>query len=52
MKRVLALAAAAVAGYAAWTKVQRDREERDLWAEVTDTFDERPPASTGGSFSR
>ena len=39
MKRVLALAAAAVAGYAAWTKVQRDREERDLWAEVTDDVD-------------
>ena len=52
MKRVVALAVAAAAGYAVWVKVQRDREERDLWAEVTDTFDERPPASGGVTFGR
>ena len=40
MKKALMLAAAALAGYAVWTKVQQDREERDLWAEVTDSFGE------------
>ncbi|MGC5614659.1 DLW-39 family protein [Georgenia sp. Z1491] len=36
MKKVLIVLAAAVAGYAVWIKVQQDREERAIWAEVTD----------------
>jgi len=44
MKRALLIAAAAAAGYVAWIKVRQDREERDLWAEVTDSFGETPPA--------
>ncbi|MFC4554804.1 DLW-39 family protein [Georgenia faecalis] len=40
MKKILMLAAVAVAGYSVWTSVQRNREERDLWAEVTDSFGE------------
>ncbi len=38
MKKFLGLAALATAGYAVWTKVKADREERALWAEVTDSF--------------
>lgn len=38
MKKFLILAAVAVAGYVIWRKVQEDREERELWAEVTDDF--------------
>lgn len=45
MKKVFLIAAAAAAGYAAWLKIQQDREERDLWAEVTDSFGETPSAS-------
>ncbi|GAA1640446.1 MULTISPECIES: DLW-39 family protein [Georgenia] len=43
MKKALLLAAAGVAGYLAWIKIRQDREERDLWAEVTDSFGEEPP---------
>ncbi|ROR72923.1 DLW-39 family protein [Bogoriella caseilytica] len=42
MKKVLLITAAAVAGYFAWLKIQQDREERDLWREVTDSFGEQP----------
>ena len=42
MKKLVLLAATAVTGYAVWIKVQQDREERDLWAEVTDSFEEYP----------
>ena len=42
MKKALLLATAAIAGYVAWIKVRQDREERDLWAEVTDSFGEQP----------
>jgi hypothetical protein len=42
MKKVFLITAAAVAGYLAWLKIQQDREERDLWAEVTDSFGEEP----------
>lgn len=38
MKKILGLAALAGAGYAVWSKVKADREERELWAEVTDSF--------------
>ncbi len=38
MKKVFLMTAAAVIGYGAWTKVKQDREERALWAEVTDSF--------------
>lgn len=36
MKKVLLITAAAVAAFLAWQKIQADREERELWAEVTD----------------
>ena len=36
MKKFLLVAAAAVVGYVVWIKVQQDREERAIWAEVTD----------------
>jgi hypothetical protein len=36
MKKVVLLAALAAAVVLVWTKVAADREERDLWAEVTD----------------
>ncbi|WP_019135626.1 DLW-39 family protein [Cellulomonas massiliensis] len=39
MKKVLLLVALAAAGYVVWQKYQQDRDERDLWAEVTDTFE-------------
>lgn len=36
MKKVLWLAALAGAAVLIWKKVAADREERELWAEVTD----------------
>ena len=39
MKKLLLLAAVAAVGYVAWQKYTEDRDERDLWAEVTDTFE-------------
>ncbi len=36
MKKLLALAFVAAAGLVAWRKVQSDRAEQALWAEVTD----------------
>jgi hypothetical protein len=39
MKKVLLLLAVAAAGYIAWQRYAEDRDERDLWAEVTDTFE-------------
>jgi len=39
MKKLLLLAAVAAVGYVAWQKFSQDRDERDLWAEVTDTFE-------------
>ena len=50
MKKFLALATAAVAGYALWIKIQQEREERDIWAEVTDSFGETPEDQA--AFSR
>ncbi len=35
-------AAGALAGWLVWTKVQEEREERSIWAEVTDSFGETP----------
>ncbi len=40
MKKLLFLAALAAAGYVLYTKYLQDRDERDLWAEVTDTLDD------------
>lgn len=40
MKKLLFLAALAAAGYVLYTKYVQDRDERDLWAEVTDTLDD------------
>ncbi len=36
MKKILAVAVAAVAGFAVWRKVEAGRAEQELWAEVTD----------------
>lgn len=37
MKKLLVLAALAAVGYVAYTRYVADRDEQDLWAEVTDT---------------
>jgi len=39
MKKLLLLLAVAAAGYVVYQKMTQDRDERDLWAEVTDTFE-------------
>lgn len=39
MKKFLVVATVLAAGYVVFRKIQQDREERDLWAEVTDGFD-------------
>ncbi len=39
MKKVLLLMLAAAGLYGAWRRVQEDRDDRDLWAEVTDSLD-------------
>lgn len=39
MKKLLFLAALAAAGYVLYTKYLKDRDERDLWAEVTDSVE-------------
>ncbi|HWB36959.1 MAG TPA: DLW-39 family protein [Rugosimonospora sp.] len=39
MKKLLFLAALAAAGYVLYTRYLQHRDERDLWAEVTDTLD-------------
>ncbi len=36
MKKLLALVLVAAGGLVAWRKVQSDRAEQALWAEVTD----------------
>lgn len=39
MKKFLVFAVIAAAGYVVWRKIEEDRLERDLWAEVTDGFE-------------
>jgi Tfp pilus assembly protein PilE len=39
MKKLLVLAVLAGVGYLAYQRYVQDRDERDLWAEVTDTLD-------------
>jgi hypothetical protein len=39
MKKLLLLVAFAAVGYVAWQQYAQDRDDRDLWAEVTDTFE-------------
>ena len=39
MKKVLLLLLAAAGGYLAWRRVEDDRQDRDLWAQVTDTVE-------------
>jgi len=36
MKKLLIALVAVVAGYVAWRTYAEDRDERDLWTEVTD----------------
>ncbi|ROS75555.1 DLW-39 family protein [Cellulomonas sp. PhB143] len=39
MKKLLLVLLAAGAGYLVWRKYNESADERDLWAEVTDTFE-------------
>ena len=39
MKKLLIALIAAVAGYVIWRTYAEDRDERDLWTEVTDELD-------------
>jgi len=39
MKKILFLLAVAGASYVVWRQIAEDRDERDLWAEVTDSFE-------------
>jgi hypothetical protein len=39
MKKLLLLLVLAAVGYVVYQKVAQDRDERDLWSEVTDTFE-------------
>jgi hypothetical protein len=36
VKKLLLLVAVAAAGYVLWTRYAAERDDRDLWAEVTD----------------
>jgi len=36
MKKILVVLMAAVAGFAIWRKLEADKAEQALWAEVTD----------------
>ena len=38
MKKLLFVLVVVGAGYAVWRKLSEDNAERDLWSEVTDTF--------------
>ncbi|MGO1316371.1 MAG: DLW-39 family protein [Cellulomonadaceae bacterium] len=39
MKKFVLLVLALAAGYVIWRKVSEDSAERDLWAEVTESFE-------------
>ncbi|WP_231494841.1 DLW-39 family protein [Cellulomonas sp. KRMCY2] len=39
MKKLLVALLAAAAGYVIWRTYAEDRDERDLWTEVTDEID-------------
>ncbi|WP_233571439.1 DLW-39 family protein [Cellulomonas triticagri] len=39
MKKLLLLTAVAAVAYVAWTRYAAERDDRDLWAEVTDTVE-------------
>jgi len=39
MKKLLLLLGVVTAGYLVWRRFEDDRDERDLWAEVTDNFE-------------
>jgi len=38
MRKLLLLLGVATVGYLVWRRFEDDRDDRDLWAEVTDTF--------------
>jgi hypothetical protein len=40
MNKALLLLLAAATGYLVWRRVEEDRQDRDLWAEVTDTVEQ------------
>jgi hypothetical protein len=39
MKKLLLLVVVAAAGYVAWMRYAAERDDRDLWAEVTDPIE-------------
>jgi len=39
MKKIIFLVGAALAAFAVWRKVEADKAEQALWAEVTDPVD-------------
>ena len=39
MKKVLLLLLVAAAGFLVWRRIEEDRQDRDLWAEITDTVE-------------
>ena len=45
VKRVVWAAVGGLAGWLVWSKVQEEREDRALWAEVTDSLDAAPASS-------
>lgn len=42
VKKFVLIAVGAAAGWIVWSRVQQERAERELWAEVTDSFGETP----------
>lgn len=42
LRKLFWSAVGALVGWLVWTKVQEEREERSIWAEVTDSFGETP----------
>ena len=49
VKRFLLALTGAVAGWIAWSKVQQERSDRALWAEVTDDIADVPAGSQRAS---
>jgi len=39
MKKIVFLLLALAGGLLAWRRIEEDRQDRDLWAEVTDTVE-------------
>jgi len=39
MRKFMLLLGVATLGYVVWRRIDDDRDDRDLWAEVTDTLE-------------